>query len=171
MAIVIIVIVLISSIFANNYLSNYFVSEEFYTDFYVEAIELAEDPVLYFPYSELDPYGIQTIFNENISLELSHEIFFEISRMMRDYPNDALEYDNQYYKLHLYFVVDSDRVDSDRVDSDRVDSDRVDPSGPFLFILTYVLYFVSSLSVLLIVAILIVKIGVCFKKYFLDLEL
>ena len=161
MAIVIIVIVLISSIFANNYLSNYFVSEEFYTDFYVEAIELAEDPVLYFPYSELDPYGIQTIFNENISLELSHEIFFEISRMMRDYPNDALEYDNQYYKLHLYFVVDSDRVDSD----------RVDPSGPFLFILTYVLYFVSSLSVLLIVAILIVKIGVCFKKYFLDLEL
>ena len=156
MAIVIIVIVLISSIFANNYLSNYFVSEEFYTDFYVEAIELAEDPVLYFPYSELDPYGIQTIFNENISLELSHEIFFEISRMMRDYPNDALEYDNQYYKLHLYFVVDPDRVD---------------PSGPFLFILTYVLYFVSSLSVLLIVAILIVKIGVCFKKYFLDLEL
>ena len=98
------VFILISSIIAGIVLNNYLFSE-FYPEYLVEAIELDEKPTEYIPYIMLEPYGIQSIFTSNISLKISYNVFIGINNLMENYPNDVVEYDNQYYRLRYDFEV------------------------------------------------------------------
>ena len=148
LALILILIVLISSIIASNLLNNYLISE-FLPDYYLEAIELDEKPTKFVPYSQIDAYNIQTIFNANIRIETSFVVFLEINELMvKNYRTSNVQYGDSYYRLQFTPVLD--------------DNDRVD-FVPLIF-LSYVIYTIFLISGVLIVVILIVKIRLYFIK-------
>ena len=145
-AIILLLTVLILSIIASNLLNNYLISE-FLPDYYLEAIELDEKPTKFVPYSQIDAYNIQTIFNANIRVETSFVVFLEINELMvKNYRTSNVQYGDSYYRLQFTPVLD--------------DTDRVD-SVPFFF-LSYVIYTIFLISGILIVVIFIVKIRLYF---------
>ena len=146
---ILLVVILISSIIAGTILNNYIISE-FYPDYHVEAIEIDEKPIEYIPYIILEPYGIQSIFTSNISLKISYNVFIGINELMENYPNDVVEYDNQYYKLRYDFHVD--------------DTNRNEHFGFALILVSFVSSILFIISVLLLMLILVIKIANYFNK-------
>ena len=136
LALIFIIIVFISSIIAGNYLFS-----EYVPTYYLEATELDEKPEKYFPFSNLDSHGIQTIFNSNIGAEVGLEAFLEIDELMSEYKTINVEYANNYYELQFVAI------------------DRF-PPYPILWLCAFS-FFISSA---LIIATLIIKFKIYFSK-------
>lgn len=108
-ALIIIVIVIISSGVASNYVNNY-IFFELGPDRVVEAIRLDGKPREFIPFSKLDSYNIQTIFNSSTGVEISSKVYYEIWELIRSYDTQNVEYGDDYYRLQFNFVGDTDEV-------------------------------------------------------------
>jgi hypothetical protein len=148
-ALILLVIVLISSIIANGLVTNYILSE-FAPSHNIEAIELDDKPTEFIPYIFLEPYGIQEVFDENSSLKISYVVFLEINKLIKNYDTRNVQFGSNYYRLYFSFVDETEGVA---------------PETPWSFLLLpYVTFFIFLISGILIVIILIEKIGSYFVK-------
>jgi len=133
-------IIIIALVFVLSAFSIYYLLSEFGPVYFIEATKLDEKPEKYFPFSNLDSYGIQTIFDENfIDVEIGLDVFSEILEMQNSLGTKNVEYSNNYYEVQL------------------LSGDRF-PPVPYLFPFTSLL-----ISGILIIGIFIVKI----KPYFI----
>jgi len=99
-AFIIIIIVIISSSLVSNYINNYFFWE-FGPDWIVKAIELDQKPIEFIPFSKLDSYDIQTIFNSSTGVQISFKVHNEIRNLLSNHETYNVEYGNDYYILQF----------------------------------------------------------------------
>ena len=92
----IIVIVLISSNLVNNY-----VSSEFLPDFLVTAEQWDYLPSEYVPFSVLDSFDIERVFNSSDGFLVSTNAFFEIGKITANYGTSIVKYNEDYYRLRF----------------------------------------------------------------------
>jgi len=111
LALIIIVAVLLSSSYASNYVNNY-IFLEFGPDYIVKAIMLDEKPKEFIPFSRLEAYGIQNVFNSSTGVVISFKVFWEINELISSYDTSNVEYGINYYRLRFDFVGDTDVVQS-----------------------------------------------------------
>ena len=132
---------LISSIFVNNYVNDYIISE-FYPNRIVEAIQIDYIPTESIPFSRLESYDIRTIFDSGTGAIISFKDRFEIFELMDIYDGPFVKYNDNYYRLQFDIA-----------------GEGVSPIIPLPFIaLTWLVSLIIIISVLLISIIIIIKI-------------
>ena len=94
-------LVLILFVFISSPFAVYYLSSEFGPVYFVEATELDEKPERFFPFSNLDSYGIHSVFDSGSGIKINFEVFSDISEMQTNYETKNVEYANDYYELHL----------------------------------------------------------------------
>ena len=94
------------------------------------------------PFSRLESYGIQTIFDSGNGAIISSKDMFEIFELMDIYDAQIVKYNDNYYRLQFDFG-----------------GDGVSPIIPLPFIvLSWLISLIILISVLLILIIMIIKI-------------
>lgn len=73
---------------------------------------LDEKPKEFIPFSRLEAYGIQNVFNSSTGVEISFKVFWEINELISSYDTSNMEYGINYYRLHFDLVGDTDVVQS-----------------------------------------------------------
>ena len=68
--------------------------------YFISATKLDEKSTSYFSFSELEPYNVQSIFENNRDVEIDSEVFTDISNVIFAYQTENVEYTNNYYELH-----------------------------------------------------------------------
>jgi len=94
------------------------------------------------PFSRLESYGIQTIFDSGTGAIISFKDMFEIFELMDIYDAQFVKYNDNYYRLQF-----------------DIGGDGVSPIIPLPFIaLSWLISLIIIISVLLILIIMIIKI-------------
>ena len=71
---------------------------------FISATKLDEKPTSYFPFSKLEPYNIQSIFETNSSVEVDSKVFTDISNVLNTYQSGNVEYNSNYFELNFMFL-------------------------------------------------------------------
>ena len=72
-----------------------------------EAIRLDDKTTEFIPFTKLDSYNIQTIFDSNTSVQINYQKYTEINQLIRLYDTYNVEYHSNYYRLQFDFVDDT----------------------------------------------------------------
>ena len=69
------------------------------TKYFISATKLDEKPTSYFPFNELEPYNVQSIFEDNSDFEIDSKVFTDIHNLISTHQTENVEYTNNYYEL------------------------------------------------------------------------